>query len=296
MKNRNKIFMCTLVYLAWLLISSTSATTIDNSSEKASNKTEWINEQPEEGDNSATALENQASGNLNENESPKPASTVLFTEDFNHGGLIPDGWSRKSTGIDERPWVMVLGSGSGDYNAMAYSIGGVNITEWLCMETDYIDCSDYTSVELEFYMDYDYHDGSDEYAMAAYTTSTKYPTWWYSAQKWDEENVQGTQILDLSFAAGDPEVRIAFVYRGTDDYRMIVDDVILRGEEQNDGNDNDHEDDDDNNGHKKSDDGIGGGVVNFLLSPIGLIAVGGITAAVVAVVIVVWVIKKRSRR
>ncbi|MFX1312681.1 MAG: hypothetical protein ACFFHD_08730, partial [Promethearchaeota archaeon] len=241
----------------------------------------------------ATALENQASGNLNEIESPKPASTVLYTQDFDNGGSIPSGWATKSILPNKHPWKMELDKGS-DYSAVCTSLLAGEIREQLYM-TDYIDCSGYTSLELEFYMDYKYGDGF-EYAQVQYKNSTY--SLFQSAQTWSGENVVGTQIVDLPYAAGDPEVRIAFYYRGTNDYYMLVDDVILRGEEQDDGDDDDDDNDGNGNGndHKKSDDGIGGGVVNFLLSPIGLIAVGGITAALVAIVIVVWVVKKKHRR
>ncbi|MFX1260111.1 MAG: choice-of-anchor J domain-containing protein [Promethearchaeota archaeon] len=295
MKNRNKIFTWTLVCLAWFLISSTSAILIDNSSEKVSEKTEWVNNQPKEGDNSPITLEGQASGNLNENESPKPASTVIYTQNFDHGGSLPIGWTTLSAGETQYPWEMVLDSES-DYHAECKSnhvILGENITEWLYNNMDYINCSGYTNLELEFYMDYDYGNGN-EYAEVLYAT-TKTGGAFVQLQKWNSKDVVGTQIIDLSAADGDPKVHIAFRYHGTFDWYMKVDDVILRSGEQDDGDDDD-DDDGNGSGDKKSGGGIGDGVVNFLLSPIGLITVGGIIAVGVIVIIVVWVVKKKNRR
>ncbi|MFX1257358.1 MAG: hypothetical protein ACFFAN_05845 [Promethearchaeota archaeon] len=293
MKNRTRIFTWTLACLAWLLISSTSATMMNNSSEEAIEKSEWVNDQPEEGDNIPIALESKASGNLNENESPKPASTVVYTERFDNNGLLPDGWETESKGDVANPWKMLHESGT-DYSARCTSYLVGDVTEWLSMkEEDHIDCSGYKSLELQFYLDYAFGNGP-EYAQVMYKISSN--SYWSSAQIWTAKDVQGTQILDLSSADGDPEVRIRFVYHGTFDLHMLVDDVLLIGEEQDDGDGDDDDDDDNGNGHKKSDEGIGGGVANFLLSPIGLIVVGGITAALVAIVIVVWVVKKKHRR
>ncbi|MFX1256590.1 MAG: hypothetical protein ACFFAN_01925 [Promethearchaeota archaeon] len=290
MKNRTRIFTWTLVYLAWLLISITSNIIVDNSSEKTSEKAEWVNDQPEEGDSAPIALESQASGNLNENESPKPASTVIFTEDFDNGGSIPSGWETGSALAYEFPWRMKLDKGS-DYSAEcnSFEAGSGHIIIEVLYTKDYIDCSGYTSLELEFYMHYKYGNGN-EYAQVRVISEGGVVD-----HTWNLEDVEGTQIIDLSYAAGDSEVRIAFRYKGSYDYWMIVDDVILRGEEQDD-DDDDDDDDGNGNGHKKSDNGIDGGVVNFLLSPIGLIIVGGITVALVAIVIVVWVVKKKYRR
>lgn len=154
-------------------------------------------------------------------------SRMLFSEDFNNGGSLPTGWVTYSEGPDIHEWEMKLDSGS-DYRAECNSDeagSGTDITEWL-YTTAGTDASSYTSLTLQFYLNYNHYDG-DEYARVLYATSLSYPTF-YELETWYSDTT-GTESLDLSVAAGDPEVYLAFVYHGTYDWYMRVDNVVVYG-------------------------------------------------------------------
>ncbi len=152
---------------------------------------------------------------------------LLYSEYFNNGGSMPSGWTTYSEGPDFHPWEMIQDSGS-DYSAICGSDDAgpdTDITEWLYMTSGF-DASSYTSLTLGFYLDYDYYDG-DEYARVLYSTSGSFPTF-YELETWVSDT-QGTQIIDLSDAAGDSEVYLAFVYHGTYDWYMRVDGIDVTG-------------------------------------------------------------------
>jgi len=157
---------------------------------------------------------------------------TAHTEDFDNGGLMPPGWTILSTGPDSHTWEMKLESGS-DYIAECSSLNagpGTDITEWLQMSTGF-DASSQSSLNLTFYLDYQHGDG-DEYASVLYSTSANYPAF-TGLQTW-ASTTQGIQHIDLSAAAGDPSVHLAFLYHGTYDQYMRVDDVEVIGGIPND--------------------------------------------------------------
>ncbi|MFX1258635.1 MAG: hypothetical protein ACFFAN_12300 [Promethearchaeota archaeon] len=62
----------------------------------------------------------------------------------------------------------------------------------------------------------------------------------------------------------------------------------------NDGDDDDNDDDDDKNDDINDNDGDAGVVISFLLSPIGLITIGGIITAGFAIIACIWYFKKKG--
>ncbi len=157
---------------------------------------------------------------------------TVQTEDFDNGGSIPPDWTTLSVGPDSHRWEMKLESGS-DYIAECDSSGagaGTDITEWLQMSTGF-DASSQSSLNLTFYLDYQHGDG-DEYASVLYSTSANYPA--FTGLRTWTSTTQGIQYIDLSVAAGDPSVHLAFLYHGTYDQYMQVDDVEVIGGIPND--------------------------------------------------------------
>ena len=157
---------------------------------------------------------------------------VAFFEDFNHGGSTPSGWTMYSAGSDTYPWTMVnsgyYGCGGSDYAAVADSDqgAGTNITEWLYMTTPF-NASAFTGLELRFYAEYDYYDG-EEYGEALYATGSTYPTFTSIANY--TSDTYGYKQYDISSLDGEEEIYIAFRYHGTDDWHMVVDDVLVVGD------------------------------------------------------------------
>jgi hypothetical protein len=152
---------------------------------------------------------------------------IAHTEDFDFGGVLPLGWTTYSAGPDIHPWEMKLEGGS-DYIAECNSTEagpGTDITEWLQMTSSF-DASVYASLNLTFYLDYQDFDG-DEYASVLYSDSANFPAF-MGLQTWLTK-IMGSQSVDLSVAAGDSEVYLAFLYHGTYDRHMRVDDVEVIG-------------------------------------------------------------------
>jgi hypothetical protein len=157
---------------------------------------------------------------------------ISMAQDFDNGGLMPANWITLGVGPDSHPWDMVLESGS-DYIAECSSSDagvGTEITEWLQMDSGF-DASSQSSLNLSFYMDYQEGDG-DDYASVLYSTSANYPA--FTALNTWTTTTQGVQIVDLSAATGDPSVYLAFLYHGTYDQYMRVDDVEVIGGVPND--------------------------------------------------------------
>ena len=150
-----------------------------------------------------------------------------YTEDFDNAGLLPPGWTTFSAGPDSHPWQMKFESGS-DYTAECNSSEagpGTDITEWLQMSTGF-DATSHSSLNLTFDLDYQHGDG-DEYANVLYSTSANYPA--FTGLRTWMATAQGVEHVDLSAAAGDPAVYLAFLYHGTNDIHMRVDDIEVIG-------------------------------------------------------------------
>jgi len=155
---------------------------------------------------------------------------MVYTEDFN-GGWLPSGWTVSSTGPNQYPFArsnsLARGCNGRDYVAVANSArgAGTNITEMLFMNVPVI-ASSHGNLTLSFYIDYDCN-SMDEYAEVVYANGTTYPTF-SSLVKYTSDTL-GYRQLDLSFMDGEPKVFIGFVYHGTNDLYMAVDDVTLSG-------------------------------------------------------------------
>ena len=158
-------------------------------------------------------------------------SEPIFEEDFDTGGGLPDGWINYSEGPDNHAWAITNTDydfvyGGSDYGAVCDSkLAGpaTNITEWLYTNVSF-DASGYTYLGLEFLLAYNHSDG-DEFAQVLYSNGSEYPTF-YNLKTWTD-NAYGKQKLDLSAAAGEDEVYIAFRYHGTNDFYMFIDDVRI---------------------------------------------------------------------
>ncbi|MFQ6127574.1 MAG: OmpL47-type beta-barrel domain-containing protein [Thermoplasmata archaeon] len=152
---------------------------------------------------------------------------TAYHEDFDNGGFLPTEWTTYSAGPDSHPWEMKFDFGS-DYFAECNSSEagvGTDITEWLQMTSGF-DASSFSSLNLTFYLDYQDYDG-DEYASVLYSDSTSYPA--FTALRTWTSNAEGNQSVDLSAAAGDSAVYLAFLYHGTYDRHMRVDDAHVSG-------------------------------------------------------------------
>jgi hypothetical protein len=157
----------------------------------------------------------------------------VYAEDFNHEGNMPSGWALYSAGPDAHNWTIELRTNCRkDYWAEcnSYKAGhGTDITEWLYM-TEGFNAIGYSSLDLEFYSYYWAYDG-DEYAQILYTTSQSYPnftileTWTLPAYSDGEQH----HHINLTAAAGDPDVRLAFVYHGTWDWYVQIDNIVVYG-------------------------------------------------------------------
>jgi hypothetical protein len=153
----------------------------------------------------------------------------VYAEDFNHEGNMPSGWALYSAGLDVHPWTIELRTNcKKDYWAECNSFEAdydTDITEWLYM-TDGFNATGYSSLDLEFYSYYKYWNG-DEYAQVLYATSQSYPTF-YVLETWNSTG-ETHHHINLTAAAGDPEVHLAFIYHGTYDWYVQVDNIVVYG-------------------------------------------------------------------
>jgi hypothetical protein len=170
-------------------------------------------------------------------------SEPIFEEDFDTGGSIPTGWTTYSENVTSNWEWEVVNSGynyvysGSDYAAVTDSDDagpGSNITEWLYMTTSF-NASQYSNLSLEFLLLFVEYDG-DEYAEVLYSNGSTYPTF-SELKKWTNTTF-GKQKLDLSSAAGENDVYLAFRYHGTYDYYMLVDDVRVTDNSSSDEYDN----------------------------------------------------------
>ncbi|MFX1259858.1 MAG: hypothetical protein ACFFAN_18565 [Promethearchaeota archaeon] len=256
--------------------------------------------------NNATSIVDVNKGNTEE--CPKLSNgDILFEDDFENGlsnwklemewfyGLwhLTDEYSNCSLPYHSETHAMWFGiNDTGNYN------NGSRV--WGSFYSIPFDLSDQDEAYLTFYHWRETEE--DSYFDQTVVSIRTLPLEWVSIYRYDYEDVDpwGKITIDISSYCGNSRVLIMFTFDSMDennnDYTgWLVDDIMITNYLDDDGDDDD-DDDDDGKGDKKSDGSIGGGVMNFLLSPIGLITVGSITAAVVTVVIVVWVIKKKSRR
>ena len=153
----------------------------------------------------------------------------VYAEDFNHEENMPSDWALYSAGPDVHNWTIEPRTNCNkDYWAECNSDEagyGTNITEWLYM-TDGFNATSYSSLDFEFYSYYKSWDG-DEYAQVLYATSQSYPTF-YILETWNSTGERHHHI-DLTAAAGNPEVHLAFIYHGTYDWYVQADNIVVYG-------------------------------------------------------------------
>jgi hypothetical protein len=165
-------------------------------------------------------------------------SEPIFEEDFDTGSLRPI-WTTYSENLTTSEEWFVNNTGydfvynGSDYAAICDSNKagtGTNITEWLYTNTA-INASEYSYLYLEFLLAYDHNDGN-EYAEVLYANTSSYPTF-FTLRTWSSDTF-GPQRIDLSSAAGEEEVYLAFRYHGTYDHYMLVDDIRVITNHTND--------------------------------------------------------------
>jgi hypothetical protein len=154
----------------------------------------------------------------------EPTIEPIYTENFNHGGALPDGWETWSEGPDYLPWETYYWGGD-DFSAVCWGWDPseyIDITEWLYMDTISLDLSDMDSPALVMYMMYLVWNG-DEYISVMVDAGSG----WEEAASWDygDGDIVGDKVIDLSPWAGEPNVRLGFKYHATDDYVVFIDDL-----------------------------------------------------------------------
>jgi len=155
----------------------------------------------------------------------------VFYEDFNHDGNIPQGWATFSEGPDNFPWFSHNDDvpylyGSDDYGMVVSSDGagpGTDITEWI-YTTQSFDTSDYIYLQLDFQMAFLDYDGDESFSVL-YANSSSYPTF-TTVKQWTNTEY-GKKSINISETAGDSQVYLAFVYHGTYDNYVVIDDVVV---------------------------------------------------------------------
>lgn len=155
----------------------------------------------------------------------------VYYQDFNNGGNLPADWSTQSEGPDDYSWFCHNDDypylyGGSDYGMVSSSYlagSGTDITEWLYMNQGF-DASDYEYLVLEFQMAFLEYD-DDEYVMVLFSNQSTYPTFTI-LDEWSSTEY-GKQTVNLSDAGGDSQVFIAFIYHGTYDNYVIIDDVTV---------------------------------------------------------------------
>ncbi|WP_455392910.1 C1 family peptidase [[Eubacterium] cellulosolvens] len=154
----------------------------------------------------------------------------IYNESFDTGSL-PSGWTTYSAGPDSYSWdftnigyqFIYDGDDHAAFCDSNKSGPGTNITEWLYMTTSF-NASEYTELYLEFFLDYSYNNGN-EYAQVLYANKSSYPNF-YNLRNWTS-GVYGWQWLNLSAAAGENEVYLAFRYHGTNDHYMFINELTV---------------------------------------------------------------------
>jgi hypothetical protein len=149
----------------------------------------------------------------------------VWSEDFNHDGSFPAGWTTDSEGPDYWSWE-TYDEGDGDWAVWCSSDSagsGTDITEWLYMYDTSIDMTDLENPMLQMYLEYNTYDGDD---FARVIANAGYG--WVDVETWyPGETVAGTVVVDMTEFAGEESVQLGFVYHGTWDWWMFVDDLEL---------------------------------------------------------------------
>lgn len=154
------------------------------------------------------------------------SGNVVWSEDFNHGGLLPSGWTTYSEGPDYWSW-KAKDEGAGDWSVWCSSDAagsGTNITEWLYMSSASVDLSGLDTAYLSMYLEYATYD-YDDYAKVLINTGSG----WETAAAWYPEDspVAGPVVINISPWAGASEAKLALLYHGTWDWWMLVDDMMI---------------------------------------------------------------------
>jgi hypothetical protein len=153
-----------------------------------------------------------------------------FIDDFDDPVLIGDTWSTFGTGSDSGPWIKTNGGYRGasawDYIGLVKSEGVGDVTEWLVSKAP-IDCRNFENLTLRFYLDYVAGSG-DGYGRVMWANGSTYPT--FTLLAGFTRDTLGFKTYDMSFLDGETAVYLAFVYEGTDDRYMAIDDVALSGD------------------------------------------------------------------
>lgn len=154
---------------------------------------------------------------------------ALF-EDMDDGAIFGNAWRTTSVGPDTSPWAKAnsgyRGCSASDRIAVTTSEGRGDVTEWLTTWTS-VDCSVYENLTLRLYLDYVAGSG-DGWGRIMWANGSTYPT--YSMLEEFTEDTLGCLEYDVSFLDGEARVYLAFVYHGTGDRYMAIDDVALQGE------------------------------------------------------------------
>ncbi|MCK5253159.1 MAG: hypothetical protein KAQ96_09415, partial [Thermoplasmata archaeon] len=152
---------------------------------------------------------------------------ALF-DDFDNSAGFVSSWYRSSEGPDISLWTKVTsgyrGAAQGDRLAVVTS-EGLDVTEWLGARV--VDCSNFGNLSLSFYLDYQAGSG-DGWGRVMWSNWSTFPSFTLLDQF--TTDTLGWQTYDLSVLDGEHNGYLAFVYHGTDDLYMAVDDVTLAGD------------------------------------------------------------------
>ncbi len=154
----------------------------------------------------------------------------IFQETFDGtNGTLPAGWNISSDNTtNSRPWSLnntdyeYVYNGS-DYGAVCNSNQSANITE-LLFTTEGFNASMYDHLSLEFLLAYN-HSGVNDLGQVLYANRSSYPN--FTALHTWTNDTYGKQKVNLSAAAGEDQVYLAFRYQGNNSNYMFVDDVIV---------------------------------------------------------------------
>jgi len=152
-----------------------------------------------------------------------PVWTTIYTEDFDHGGADPPGWTLIDGGTPGAcGWQMELDGGS-DYraedNSDAYGSGNNQDDEMISPSWDF---SGYSTVYLRFWHDYNYYSG--DYGDVDISTDGG-NTWPYNVAHYNSD-VSGVEEINISsYVAGENNVKIRWHYVASWAYWWRVDDV-----------------------------------------------------------------------
>ena len=147
----------------------------------------------------------------------------LFTEDFNHSGSVPAGWTTQHLGSTEYPW-QIYDEGADDY---AYQVKNTFLKEAneRLISTNY-DLTQYYDLSVSFFCDYLPNSSSSAY----FQISTDGVTWTTLATFSD--SLDETVSYDISSEAdGESYVQFRWVYSATSfaENHWLIDDFSIQG-------------------------------------------------------------------